>query len=761
MGLNKQMPLKFIVGTVSGGKTESKIVNQDFNLTHYFIVKSREQYTRLQLPLQLNKKFRTQAMKFFPASTLQQLEFDRVKILLAGYCKTNAAKERAAQLRIHTRKEFIELELEQAHEYKTFLQNGLHLPNDFTLDIAREIKLLSIPGATLSGEEFMKISRLAINTQNIFRWFDKEKKTAFPALAKVIADTYYEKNIIGSIEKVLDEYGIVKDTASEALDKLRQTIYSKRNEQRRIFSRLISKLNKQGYLTDIEESFINGRRVLAVFAEQKRMVKGIIHGESDTKRTTYIEPEETTWLNNEIFSLENEERNEINRILRQLTAHLSNYAPLLQTYTGINGLYDFIYAKAKFAIAINAHYPQITDKAHIHLEQAFHPLLLLYNQNAGKPTVPVNITLDEHNRILVISGPNAGGKTVTLKTLGLLQLMMQSGLLVPVLPSSKMGIFKQLFIHIGDTQSIEFELSTYSSHLKNMKFFIENANGKTLFFIDELGSGSDPNLGGAFAEVIMEELALKHSYGIVTTHYLNLKVMANKVPGIINGAMQFDEKNLLPMYKLIVGKPGSSYTFSIAERIGLDKRLIAKARKLVDEDHFTLDKLLNRTEQDLQKITHDKAALQKLLKENEQLKMEMQRILDKEKHLQEIEKLKLQNAIAEEKFAYLKDMERRLKTIVAEWRKAEDKDQVVKMIHALLFKQKEKQVAEKQHKKLNEKFEESSEPLTIGATVKMRQNRQTGVVKEIRNKKAVIQVGAVPITVDIQDLTVLKAKNLS
>ena len=287
---------------------------------------------------------------------------------------------------------------------------------------------------------------------------------------------------------------------------------------------------------------------------------------------------------------------------------------------------------------------------------------------------------------------------------------------------------------------------------------MENANGKTLFFIDELGSGSDPNLGGAFAEVIMEELAHKHSFGIVTTHYLNLKVMANKVPGIINGAMQFDEKNLLPLYKLIVGKPGSSYTFSIAERIGLDKRLIEKARTLVDEDHFTLDKLLNRTEQDLQKIDIEKTELQKLLKENERLKKEMNQILHKEKHEQEIEKLKHQNKISEEKLLYLKDMERRLKAMIIEWRKTDDKDKVIKMIHALLFNQKEKFTVEKQQKKLNEKFEEVGGDIIIGAKVKMKQNRQVGIVKEIKGKKAVLQVGVMPITVELKDLVVVKDK---
>lgn len=288
---------------------------------------------------------------------------------------------------------------------------------------------------------------------------------------------------------------------------------------------------------------------------------------------------------------------------------------------------------------------------------------------------------------------------------------------------------------------------------------MENANGKTLFFIDELGSGSDPSLGGAFAEVIMEELAHKHSFGIVTTHYLNLKVMANKVPGIINGAMQFDEKNLLPMYKLIVGKPGSSYTFSIAERIGLEKRLIEKARKLVDEDHFTLDKLLNRTEQDLQQIDIDKKELQRLLKENEKLKKEMLQVMNKERHQQEVERLKHQNKISEDKLAYLKDMERRLKSMVIEWRKAEDKDKVVKMIHALLFNQKEKMVTEKHQKKLNEKFIEIDGEVKVGDKVKMRQNRQVGTVKEIRGKKAIVQLGVIPLTVSLEDLSLVLEKD--
>jgi DNA mismatch repair protein MutS2 len=697
-------------------------------------------------------------MKFFPESTIHQLEFDKVKDILAAHCRTDYAKHRSQDLRIHTKKEFIETALQQTHEYKILMQSGLNFPNDFSLNIIRDLKLLGIPGASLSGEQFLLIRRLADNTNNIYRWFSTEIRETYPGLAKVIHESYYEKNIKQLIDAVLDEAGIVKDSASEELREIRMKLYRKRNELRRLFDRIVSRMNKQGYLADIEESFLNGRRVLAVFAEQKRTVKGVLHGESDSRRTSFIEPEETTELNNDIFSLEQEEQKEVYRILRQLTQHLSVYAPLLKSYHDMAGEFDFIRAKARLAIEMGGNYPLLLDKAHIHLVNAYHPLLLLYNQKQQKNTIPINLRLDDQNSILVISGPNAGGKTVALKTVGLLQVMLQAGLLVPVSADSEMGIFKQLMIHIGDTQSLEFELSTYSSHLMNMKHFIENANGKTLFFIDELGSGSDPNLGGAFAEVIMEELAFKHAFGIVTTHYLNLKVMANKVKGIINGAMQFDEKNLLPLYKLQVGQPGSSYTFSIAERIGLDKRLIEKARKLVDEEHFRLDKLLNRTEQDLQVIDKEKFTLQKLLKENEQLKKEMQQVIHKERHRQEIEKLQHQNKISEEKTAYLKDMERRLKAMVIEWRRAEDKDQVVKMIHALLFNQKEKMQGEKKQKKINEKFIEIGGQIKIGDKVKMKNNRTVGIVKELRGKKAILQVGVVPITVDVQELVVVVDK---
>ncbi len=697
-------------------------------------------------------------MKLYPESASVQLEFDKIKHLLHEKCRLEYAKNKAADLRIHTRKDFIERELKQSHEFKQLLQNGIYFPNDYILNLGKELKLLGIPGAVMNGEQLVAIRKLALSMESIFRWFDTERRKVYDALALVIEGTYYEKAILALINDVIDETGHVKDNASDDLQHIRMSLYRKRNELRRVFDKIIGKLNKQGYLAEIEESFMNGRRVVAVFAEQKRTVKGILHGESDSRKTAFIEPEETIELNNDIYELESAEHREVYRILKELTSRLSVYAGLLTTYHAIVGEYDFIRAKAAFGIDLHAEYPLVTDKAHIHLVKAYHPLLFLYNKRSGKTTIPTDLTLDSQHRILVISGPNAGGKTVTMKTVGLLQMMVQSGLLVPVHPGSEFGIFKQLMIHIGDTQSIEFELSTYSSHLLSMKHFMETANGKTLFFIDELGSGSDPNLGGAFAEVILEELARKHAIGIVTTHYLNLKVMANKTPGIMNGAMAFNEKTLMPLYKLIIGKPGSSYTFSIAERIGLDKRLIERARSLVDQDHFKLDKLLNRAEQDQRNIEQKGKELQQLVKENERLKKEMEVVMDKEKHRQQVEVLKQQNKITEDRIAYLKDMERKLRQIVIEWKKVEDKDKVVKQIAALLFKKNEQQVVSKKQKQLESKYAEVGGEIKVGDKVKMKRNQQVGEVLELRGKRAVVKIGLLPMQFDVADLVVVKEK---
>jgi DNA mismatch repair protein MutS2 len=697
-------------------------------------------------------------MKLFPESALVQLEFDKIKQLLLSKCQTEYAKQKAEELRVHTKLSYIETELRQTHEYCQLIAHQQYFPNDYILNLNKELKLLSIAGAVLSGEQLLELRKLCESTEKIFRWFNQERKEAYWALSSLIKDTYYEKAIIELIDEVLDEQGQVKDSASPLLKEIRLQLYRKRTEVRRQFEKIVSKLQKQGYLADIEESFMTGRRVVAVQAEQKRTVKGILHGESDSRKTAFIEPEETIELNNQVFELESDERKEVYRILQQLTKKLSVYASLLTKYHAIIGEYDFIRAKAQLAQDYKGEYPTIQENAGVKLVNAVHPLLYLYNLKQQKPTIPVTIDLQDSQRILVISGPNAGGKTVTMKTIGLLQLMVQSGLLVPVHPSSTFGIFKQLMIHIGDTQSIEFDLSTYSAHLIHMKHFIENANGKTLFFIDELGSGTDPNLGGAFAEVILQEMLKKHALGVVTTHYMNLKLMAGKTPGIINGAMAFDEKHLKPLYKLTIGKPGSSYTFSIAERIGLNPALLQRARKLVDDDQYRLDKLLNKAEQDLHELQQKEKKLQKALAENERLNREMKQLMHKEKHEQQLEIMREQNRVSTEKLAHLKELDRNLKGLLIEWRKAEDKKKVIHQMEVLLLKKGEYKVVNKLQKKIDSKYEELPGEIIVGALAMVKKNHQVGTVLELRNKKAIVKIGHLPMQVDLKELVLVKLK---
>ena len=695
-------------------------------------------------------------MRVYPENALTQLEFDKITAILLNYCQTNMGVEQVNEMRIHTHQTYIEVALRQTEEFKFIKLANQYFPTDFVLDIRKDLKLLGIPGAQLTGEQWLLVRKLCDHIQQVFKWFDAERQMAYSNLYEVVKNAYYEKAIIECIDLIIDDRGSVKDKASDDLAKIRHQLFKKRQELRRIFEKVVQRLAKSGYTADIDESFSNGRRVVAVFSEYKRQVKGFLHGESDSRKTAFIEPEETIELNNELYGLEQDELKEVQKILRALTAQLSPYSSLLLTYTQIIGSFDFIRAKALLAIDMNGNRPMVNNKAITHLIDAYHPLLYIYNKTSGKKTIPVNLELDDEARILIISGPNAGGKTVSMKTLGLNQVMLQSGLLVPMSATSQMGIYKQLFIQLGDTQNLAFELSTYSSHLLHMKHFIENANGKTLFFIDELGSGSDPHLGGAFAEVILEELSNRHAQGIVTTHYLNLKVMANHNKGIINGAMQFDEVKLEPKYQLVIGKPGSSYTFAIAERIGLPKNLINRARKLVDGHHFELDKLLNRTEQDLQLVQQERKELHKKLKENDSLKLELDKVLHKEKHIQQIEILKEQNRVSEEKFAYLKDMERKIKQIALDWKKSEKKEEVMKNLYNLLFKKNDAIVINKLAKKVDKHYKETKQPIIVGAMVKLKKNYQVGEVIGFKGKRAIVKIGQLPMNIDLEDLMVVE-----
>lgn len=696
-------------------------------------------------------------LQFYPEQALERLEFEKIRQLLLSKCRTTYARNTVQHLKFHTKKEYLELSLQQVHEYKQTLGGNDYFPNDFTKDITSELKLLRIPGAVLKGDDFLALNQLTITIRDILLWL-KRQNNLYPSLETIAILVEYQKEIPKIINEIIDDAGVVRDSASTELMQIRHDIEKKRQQLRKAFEGILRKLNKQGYLADISESFMNGRRTVAVVAEQKRIVKGIMHGESESGKTVFIEPEETIELNNDISSLEREEGREVYRILKELTAQLSAYHPHFESYFKLCGVYDFIRAKALLAQDMNAFMPRISPHPGTHLIKAYHPLLLLHNKEAGKVTHPLTISIDKDNRILMISGPNAGGKTVSMKTIGLLQAMCQAGLLIPADDTSEVGIFKQIMIHIGDTQSIENELSTYSAHLRDMKYFLENANSKTLFFVDELGSGSDPNLGGAFAEAIVEQLANKKAMGIITTHYLNLKVMAGKVPGIFNGAMAFDEENLLPLYQLVLGKPGSSYTFSIAQRSGLPEHVINRARQITDKGHFKLDKMLHQTEQQSVRLTGKEKNLDQLIRENEKLKSKYEELIDKERLQQHYQTLKLQNKIKKEELDYLRDTERKFKQIVFDWKRAENKQEVIEAAEKILFKKKHIIQNQAAATKADKNYIITAKEPQVGDLMRNKDNHQIGRLMEVKGKKAVVRIGHMPFNVSLEEWITVEAK---
>ena len=698
-------------------------------------------------------------MLLYPAHAANALEFNKVCDLLLNKCRTDAARDRVANIRFHTRLEHMERDLLQTNEFKIILLSSAHFPNDFTRNLQKEFKLL-MPGGTLSGEQLLSFAQLSLNIRDILQWF-KKQAGLFPALQALCAHITYEKEITDTIFAVIDELGNVRDNASPELMSIRSELGKVRHEARKTFDGVLRRLNKAGYLADIAESFHNGRRTAAIQAEYKRIVKGILHGESDTQKTVFIEPEETIELNNEVFSLEHAERREIQRILQQATRDTAVYSPQLETYFQLTGIYDYIRAKALLAIDMNAAMPRLSAHPGLQFIKAYHPLLYLKNKQGNKTTIPLNITLDRQQRILIISGPNAGGKTVAMKTVGLLQLMAQAGLLISADENSETGIFRQLMVHIGDTQSIEHELSTYSAHLQDMKHFMETANGKTLFFIDELGSGSDPDLGGAFAEAIVEELAAKHALGIITTHYLNLKAMAGKVRGIYNGAMAFDEEKLEPLYRLVTGKPGSSYTFAIAKRSGLPDTVIARAKQLTQREHFKLDKMLYQAEQRSATLEEKEKELNKLLKENEQLKKQYTDLTDKEKLRQQRETLRLQNEIKKEELDYLRDTERKFKQIIQDWKKSTNKQEVIDAAETVLFRKKQVNANVVAAKKTDKNYETIGGKPKVGDLLRNKINHQVGTLTELRDKRAIVTIGKMPFTVNIDEWIVVRKKEVA
>lgn len=700
-------------------------------------------------------------MKLYPTDTLARFEFPAVVNQIHDIAQSRRGKEFALTLQPIDEVARIEELLNQTFELKTILENGIFFPEFSFPNIGRELDKLTIENSVLEGEEIIKLRKIAEVAATIIKFF-KEKKSLYPALKEITAGLEASKEFIAMIDEILEPNGFIKSRASKELAAARKQLAEARQKANKVFESQLRKFKNLGWLREYSESFYNERRVLAVLAEYKRQIPGTLHGSSESGSTAFIEPSSVVALNNDVAEARQREQREEYRILRQLTARIRNHRHVLESYERALGFLDFTFAKAKYAVQIHANRPIISKEKNIELHKAYHPVLLTQNLREGKKTVPLNLYLNRQKRILVISGPNAGGKSISLKTLGLLQIMFQSGVLIPAADTSSMGVFKQIFVDIGDDQSIAYELSTYSSRLLKMKHFLFHAHKNTLFFIDEFGTGSDPELGGAMAEVILEELAETKAFGIITTHYANIKIMAETNQHMMNGSMLFNEKTLQPKYELHIGNAGSSYTFEVAQKIGLDKEIIDRAKKKLDSQKIKFDTLLTTLQakrNELNKETHrlrkEKEIMQKEVESSRreaELYRQKQEDLNFSENKQLIERGKKYDALLEawQEKSKRRDLAHRL-TLQAEREAARKKE--ADMVEKLREKQ-ERIRRQKQNRRKKKKIEKklSKKPIEVGHQVKLRTSPQVGVVEEISKNKATVVFGMVKTIVPLEKL---------
>lgn len=562
----------------------------------------------------------------YPENASEKLGFTEIKSLIKAHCLSEMGQNMVDKVQPMTNYEQINKFLHQTNEFKNILINDAPLPIHHFYNIKSLTEKVRIEGAFLSEEEFFHIL-LSLNTVfSVIHYFN-EREDQYPNLEALFEHLPIEKSILKKIENVIDAKGKIKPNASKELQDITGSIAKAEQEARKKVEQVFKNTQNNGWTADGNLTIRDGRLCIPLLAENKRKLKGFIHDESASGQTVYMEPEEVFHLNNLVRDLEFDKRREIIKILIALTDELRPYVPLLLSYHDLLTKLDFVRAKALFSIDIEAEIPQLVHDPFINLINARHPLLLLNFKKDKQTVVPLNIKIDDTQRVIVVSGPNAGGKSVTMKTVGLLQLMVQAGLLIPADSHSSIGIFRQVFADIGDDQSIESDLSTYSAHLSKMKYFTENATGKTLILIDEFGTGTDPQFGGPIAEAVLEALNRKKIRGVITTHYSNLKVLANASEGLENASMLFDNLEMRPMYILEIGKPGSSYAFEIARKIGLPQQVLDAAKNKIGEHQKRIDTLLIDLERDKKELFERKIAVEKqerktksLLEENETLK---------------------------------------------------------------------------------------------------------------------------------------------
>ena len=720
-------------------------------------------------------------MVSIPEKTLEDLEYDEVLRQCAAFAITPMGKEVVLGLKPQTDTEEVLKKLQMTSEYCASFDNENRIPNHGFEDVSQYFQLLKIENSVLELEAFRNLARNTETSNTLVRFLDKFK-TYYPSLSGLAEQLYEEKQIKPTVDGVIDRFGEVRNDASDTLYSIRKQMQQLRGKISSSFNKALSQFSNADYLDDIRESVIENRRVLAVKAMYRRKVKGAIMGSSKTGSIVFIEPEATNAQTRELQNLEFEEGEEIKKILSQLTDFFRPYLPYLEMQHAFLLEMDLVHAKARYAQEIGGLLPEITqDQKQIAYIKAYHPLLLQAHKLENKPTHPQDVHLDPENRIVVISGPNAGGKSITLKTVGLLQLMLQTGILIPVHERSKAALFEQILTDIGDNQSIENHLSTYSYRLKNMKYFLRKCNANTLFLIDEFGTGSDPELGGALAEVMLEDFYEREAFGLITTHYSNLKALANELPAMVNANMQFDNKTLEPVFKLVMGEAGSSFTFEVAQKNGLPFNLINRAKKKIERGKVRFDATIAKLQKERsvmmktgkslkEKEDKVKSESDKMQTMNAKLKAKLTSYQELFDHNQRMIVLGNKvNELAERYFTNNKkrpliaellriieteNAKRKRKTAAVAKKDREQKKKLDEQVKKDLVKvRKEK----KKQKKQVEAVEQPKPTLAVGDQVRLFDGRSVGSIDAIEKQKAIVNYGAFTTQVSLDLLELVKS----
>ena len=715
-----------------------------------------------------------------PNKTLEDLEYIEVLNQCANFAITQLGKDAIQKLQPSVDTEQIEKQLKSVSEFKSSFDNENRIPNHGFESLLDIFPLLKIENSVLTISSFRNMATNTETTNKLIKFLIKFQ-AYYPTLYEFSNDITIENDIIPAIERVIDRFGEIRDKASDNLFSIRKKLQQLRGKISSSFNKSLSQYNGADYLDDIKESIVNNRRVLAVKAMYRRKVKGTIMGSSKTGSIVFIEPETTYLQNQELQNLLFEETEEIKKILSELTDFFRPYLPYFQNQHSFLLKFDIIYAKACYGNEINGIFPKInSDEKEINYKKAFHPLLLQTNKLQNKSTYPQDIKLNSEHRIIVISGPNAGGKSITLKTVGLLQLMLQSGMLIPVKENSVACIFELILTDIGDNQSIENQLSTYSYRLNNMKYFLKKCNSNTLFLIDEFGTGSDPELGGALAEVILEDFYEREALGLITTHYSNLKVLATELPKMINANMQFDSKTLEPIFKLVLGEAGSSFTFEVAQKNGLPYNLVNRAKKKIEKGKIRFDATIAKLQKERNQLLKTGESLKKkeskAEEQNEQTAQIKAKLKSKLSNYQELfdhnqKMIVLGNKFNEIGERFFKNNKKRpliselLKLVESENSKRKKKSNLLLKTE----KEKKKKINEqvnkeialvRKEKKKNkiDKPKKSNIKLKVGDSVRMFDGRSVGSIDLIEKNKAIVNYGVFKTQVSLDLLEIVEDK---